>query len=89
MINSENMSEKYVNRKAIIYVRQSSPHQVLTNQESLKLQYSLKKKALELGWDERNVETIDSDLGSTGSTTETRQGFKELVTLVTMGQVGH
>ena len=50
-------------RKAIIYVRQSSPNQVLTNQESLRLQYALKQKALDLGWMEENVETIDTDLG--------------------------
>jgi len=75
-------------RRAIIYVRQSSPHQALSNQESLKLQYALARRATELGWKPTQVEIIDSDLGQTGSTTEGRQGFKDLVTQVTLGQVG-
>src|SRR5919112_4724560 len=75
-------------RQALIYVRQSSPHQTLTNQESLQLQYALRQRAHECGWDPDAIEVIDSDLGRTGSTTEGRQGFKELVTRVTLGQVG-
>jgi len=40
----------HLGRRAVIYVRQSTPHQVLTNQESLRLQYALKQHARELGW---------------------------------------
>ncbi|HYX16688.1 MAG TPA: recombinase family protein [Nostoc sp.] len=69
-------------------MRQSSPHQVLTNQESLKMQYALKQKAVDLGWPEANIEIIDRDLGITASSTEGREGFKDLVTKVTLGQVG-
>jgi DNA invertase Pin-like site-specific DNA recombinase len=75
-------------RLAIIYIRQSSPHQALTNQESLRLQYALKQRALELGWHEDQIRIIDADLGLSGSTTAGREGFKELVTLVTLEQVG-
>ena len=34
------------------------------------------------------IEVIDADLGRTGSTTEGRQGFKDLVARVTLDQVG-
>jgi DNA invertase Pin-like site-specific DNA recombinase len=75
-------------RLAIIYIRQSSPHQALTNQESLRLQYALKQRAIELGWREDQIRIIDADLGLSGSTTAGREGFKELVTMVTLEQVG-
>jgi DNA invertase Pin-like site-specific DNA recombinase len=51
-------------RKAIIYIRQSSPHQVLTNQESLRLQYALRERAVELGWRTEEIEIIDGVLVS-------------------------
>lgn len=88
MNTSELIKHRHLSRKAIIYVRQSSPHQVVTNKESLKLQYALKQKALEFGWDENDIKTIDSDLGITGSSAEGRQGFKDLVAQVTLGHVG-
>jgi DNA invertase Pin-like site-specific DNA recombinase len=75
-------------RKAVIYVRQSTPHQVLTNQESLRLQYALKKRAIGLGWRADDVEVIDADLGFTGSEACHREGFKELSARVTLGQIG-
>jgi DNA invertase Pin-like site-specific DNA recombinase len=84
----ELVTSTHLARQAIIYVRQSSPHQALSNQESLKLQYALAQRATELGWKPSQVTIIDSDLGQTGSTVEGRPGFKDLVTQVTLGQVG-
>jgi DNA invertase Pin-like site-specific DNA recombinase len=78
----------HLSRQALVYIRQSSPHQTLTNKESLKLQYALQQRAHEYGWTPPAVEVIDSDLGRTASTTEGRQGFKDLVARVTLGQVG-
>ena len=78
----------HLSRLAIIYIRQSSPHQVLTNQESRRLQYALEQRALELGWHEDQVRIIDSDQGRTGRTTQGRLGFGELVNLLTREQVG-
>lgn len=75
-------------RKAIIYIRQSTPHQVISHQESLRLQYALKHHALGLGWNERDIEIIDNDLGLSGSTTQHREGFKEMLSRVTLGEVG-
>src|SRR6185503_2201619 len=88
MNTSELVTTIHLSRKAMIYIRQSTPHQVLTNQESLSLQYALKDRAMGLGWRDQDIEIIDSDLGSTGAAADHREGFKELVTKVTVGQVG-
>jgi DNA invertase Pin-like site-specific DNA recombinase len=88
MITSEMVTNQHLSRKAIIYIRQSTPHQVLTNQESLNLQYALKQRALSLGWHDDDIEIIDSDLGLTAALAQHREGFKDLVTQVTLGQVG-
>ena len=88
MSKSELVTSEHLARKAVIYVRQSTPHQVLTNQESLALQYALKKRAADLGWHNDDVEVVDADLGLTGSSAEHREGFKELVAEVTLGKVG-
>ena len=50
MPTSELVTTQHLTRKAMIYIRQSTPHQVLTNQESLSLQYALKQRAFSLGW---------------------------------------
>jgi DNA invertase Pin-like site-specific DNA recombinase len=88
MPTSELVTTQHLTRKAMIYIRQSTPHQVLTNQESLSLQYALKQRALSLGWLEADIEIIDTELGLTGTTAYHREGFKELLTKVTLGQVG-
>lgn len=88
MLTTELVAAHHLNRKAIIYIRQSSPHQMLSNQESLRLQYALRKQALELGWTEAQVEVIDHDLGQTGASITHREGFKDLLAQVTLGQVG-
>lgn len=88
MNSSELITPMHLARKAIIYIRQSSPHQVLTNQESLRLQYALQQRALSLGWPAEAIEIIDADLGISGTSTHQREGFKDIVAQVTLGQVG-
>jgi DNA invertase Pin-like site-specific DNA recombinase len=88
MITSELITTSHRTRKALIYIRQSTPHQVLTNQESLRLQYALHQRAVDLGWRADDIEIIDADLGLTGAAAELREGFKEVVAQVTLGQVG-
>ena len=78
MTTSELVTPQHLSRKAIIYIRQSSPHQMVSNQESLRLQYALRQRGVELGWHADKVEVIDSDLGTTGATAAHREGFKEL-----------
>src|SRR5262245_22165557 len=84
----EAVQPTHLRRLAVVYVRQSSPHQALANQESLELQYGLEERAHAAGWDSRQVRVIDADLGRTGRTATGRPGFQELVTLVTLEQVG-
>jgi DNA invertase Pin-like site-specific DNA recombinase len=88
MSRSELVSPQHLQRKALIYIRQSTPHQVLSNQESLRLQYALQQRALDLGWRPEDIEIIDADLGMTGASASHRVGFQEVVTRVTLGQVG-
>ena len=85
---SELVTARHLCRKAVVYIRQSHPHQVLSNQESLRLQYALRQRAGELGWDEAAIEVIDADLGLSGAVAEHRRGFKDLIARVTLGEVG-
>jgi DNA invertase Pin-like site-specific DNA recombinase len=88
MSKSELVTARHLQRKAIIDSRQSTPHQVLSTQESLRLQYALHQRALELGWRAEDIELIDYDLGLTAAFASHRSGFQELVTKVSLGQVG-
>src|SRR6185437_6832217 len=88
MSTHELISPQHLARKAIIYVRQSTPQQTLSNQESLRLQYALEQHAIRLGWRPEDVVVIDMDLGMSASSTAQRAGFQEVVTQVTLGQVG-
>src|SRR3982750_1241832 len=87
-MTSERVTARHLDRKAVIYIRQSTPQQVLSNQESLRLQYALQQRARELGWHEADVEVIDVDLGRSGATSTQREGFKDLIGRVTLGEVG-
>src|ERR1700675_2483884 len=87
-MKSELIKPNHLDRKAVVYVRQSSPQQVINNQESLRLQYALRQRACELGWHEADIDVIDADLGLSGAAASHRQGFKELVARVTLGEIG-
>jgi DNA invertase Pin-like site-specific DNA recombinase len=84
----ETIQPDHLRRLAVVYVRQSSPHQALANLESLNLQYNLRRKAEAAGWDPSQIRVIDTDLGRSGRCTEGRAGFQELVALVNQEQVG-
>ena len=73
-------------RKAIVYVRQSTPQQVQSNLESQRRQYELVDVAKRHGFS--NVEVIDDDLGRSASGTVERPGFERLVAALCAGQVG-
>lgn len=78
----------HLERLAVVYVRQSSPKQVLENRESTARQYAFAEQAVVLGWPRERVLTIDEDLGKSGRTTEERSGFQRLVAEVTLNHVG-
>lgn len=83
---SEKVTPRHLARKAILYVRQSSPEQVLHNLESQRLQYAMVARLQELGWQE--VEVVDEDLGRSASGTRVRPGFEGMVAQVCLGHVG-
>src|SRR5947209_15658034 len=88
MITCERVRPTHLERQAVVYVRQSSPHQVSSHHESRALQYALRQRAVELGWREQDVRVIDCDLGHSASGTKGRRGFQQLVAEVALGKVG-
>ena len=87
-MKSELVMPTHLARKAVVYIRQSTPHQVVSNQESLRLQYALRQRARDLGWHEADIDVIDADLGLSGASAAQRSGFKELVGRVGLSEVG-
>lgn len=73
-------------RKALVYVRQSTPAQVLTCQESQRRQYELVEEARRYGF--HAIEVIDDDLGRSASGRVERPGFERLVACLCSGEVG-
>lgn len=88
LLKSELIKPTHLARKAVVYIRQSTPHQVVSNQESLRLQYALRQRAREFGWHEADIDVIDADLGLSGASAAGRSGFKELVGRVGLSEVG-
>ncbi len=78
----------HLNRKAYLYIRQSSIKQINENQESTKRQYALEGRAIALGWPKERIIIIDDDQGLSGSTSTKRKGFQQLVAEVGMGEAG-
>jgi DNA invertase Pin-like site-specific DNA recombinase len=83
---SEKIKPQHLERKAIVYVRQSSAYQVAHNLESQKLQYAMEKRLRQLGWCE--IEVVDDDLGRSAAGTVARAGFERMVAEVCLGKVG-
>jgi len=73
-------------RRAIIYIRQSTPSQLIHNQESKRRQYGLVDEARTMGF--VDVVTVDDDLGRSGCGLVERPGFQRLVAEVCSGAVG-
>jgi DNA invertase Pin-like site-specific DNA recombinase len=83
---SDKIKPHHLARKAILYVRQSSTHQVLHSRESQALQYAMRDRLVALGWSE--VDTVDDDLGRSAAGGVTRVGFERMVAEVCLGKVG-
>ena len=73
----EKIGVHHLTRKAILYVRQSSAHQVLHNRESRNLQYAMRDRLTALGFSD--IETIDDDLGRSAAGSVARAGFDRMV----------
>jgi DNA invertase Pin-like site-specific DNA recombinase len=81
---SDKIQPHHLERKAVLYVRQSSPYQVAHNRESRALQYAMQDRLRALGWSE--VEIVDEDLGR--SAAGMVAGFERMVADVCLGKVG-
>src|SRR4051794_18065136 len=85
---SPKVTARHLQRRAYVYVRQSSQKQLYRHKESREYQYALSERAVALGWPEKLVCVIDSDMGLSGQSSGGREGFRELVSEVSLGHVG-
>jgi DNA invertase Pin-like site-specific DNA recombinase len=84
----QKVTARQLSRQAMLYVRQSTLHQVLENTESTARQYALRERAVALGWETSRIVVIDQDLGQSGASAADREGFQRLVAEVGLGHVG-
>ena len=87
-LRSEKIQPGHLDRLAVVYIRQSTPQQVLDHQESTRLQYGLVARAQAWGWPAERILVIDDDLGKSGASAEARTGFQRLVSEVSLAHVG-
>ena len=85
---NQKVTASHLKRQAYCYVRQSTLKQVFENTESTKRQYALRERAMALGWPVVQIVTVDSDLGETATSIADREGFRRLMTEVSLGRVG-
>jgi DNA invertase Pin-like site-specific DNA recombinase len=85
---SPKITSSHLSRQAIVYVRQSTLAQVRENTESTTRQYGLTATAAELGWLAEQIKVIDADLGVSGRFGSERDGFRDIVARICMGEVG-
>lgn len=88
MSDRTKITPAHTSRAALVYLRQSSPAQVLHNRESTQRQLALVERALELGWPKEQIAVIDQDLGISGGGTADRPGFSHMTAEVALGHVG-
>jgi DNA invertase Pin-like site-specific DNA recombinase len=88
ILRSPKLQPWHLDRSAIVYVRQSTPQQVIDHKESTARQYALVDRAVALGWTRDRVLTIDDDLGKSGQSVEGRLGFQRLLAEVALDHVG-
>lgn len=86
--SSPKIHHQHLDGLAIVYVRQSTQHQVMEHRESRERQYGLVDRALSLGWSRDRIQVIDEDQGRSGRGTTHRTGFQRLLTEITMEHVG-
>ena len=86
--SASKIRDRHLDRLAIVYVRQSSPQQVLENRESRERQYALAQLAQRLGWPAERVVIIDEDQARSGKSADNRSGYQRLMAEVTLSHVG-
>jgi DNA invertase Pin-like site-specific DNA recombinase len=82
------VTSAHLERDAYLYIRQSTPRQVIENTESTLRQYALRDRAVTYGWPLERIHVIDNDLGKSGAQAQHRDGFQMLVSEVALGKAG-
>ena len=88
MNGSSKIQPTHLQRAAIVYLRQSSPRQVVKNQESAVNQRALQDRLHELGWTKNQITVIDDDQGRSANHAAGREGFQRLAADVGLRKVG-
>lgn len=88
LITSSKVQDHHQQRLAVVYVRQSTPRQVIEHRESTLLQYQLTERAEFYGWRKDRILVVDDDLGKSGRSIEGRVGFQHLLAEVGLDHVG-
>lgn len=86
-LTSEKITAHHRERRAYVYIRQSTPKQVRENRAGQENQYALVERATALGWPAERILVVDDDLGQSGQDGQ-RPGFRDLVGAVSLGHVG-
>ena len=88
LAQTSKIQDRHHDRLAVIYVRQSSPHQVIDHPESTARQYALVERAVALGWERDRILVIDDDLGQSGRSVDGRKGFQRMRELIVLKHAG-
>jgi DNA invertase Pin-like site-specific DNA recombinase len=88
LLPSHKLKDWHLQRKSIVYIRQSTAQQVLEHRESTDRQYALVHRATLLGWPKDRVEVVDEDQGRSGQSAEGRLGFQYLLAEIGLDHVG-
>ena len=86
IVPNEKIRPEHLDRKAVLYIRQSTSRQVIANEESRRLQYAMEQHLRNLGWQE--VQVVDEDLGKSAGGAVDRSGFDRMVAEVCLRKVG-
>jgi DNA invertase Pin-like site-specific DNA recombinase len=86
--DQKKVQSEHLQRAAYVYVRQSSPKQVLKHGESRRRQYQLADWAFDMGWPRERIVVVDEDQGKSSAAPNTREGFARLISAVGRGEVG-
>ena len=85
---ADRITVSHLSREACLYIRQSTPGQVLHHTESTRRQYDLRYRAQALGWQDDQIRVIDEDQGKSGAQADERHGFQDLMARIAAGEVG-
>ena len=88
MNGSNKILPTHQQRQAIVYLRQSTPKQVLKNCENATNQRALCGRLLKWGWRKDQIVLIDEDQAQSAKQVAGRDGFQRLVADVSLRKVG-